>query len=364
MSSSAFTPDWRSNPSETLWDVLEERGWTSRDLANAAQLSEADVDEILSSRKTLARFEATKLAVALNTSVEFWLSRQFDYESNVVDEPLALKDWARQFPIADLKRLRWLNPAIKSGDAGAALLEFFGLDSLRSWEIVYEDMLSAATFRTSQTYISEFPAITAWLRRGLILAQADEVASWDEAKLRMQLPALRALTRLHDPKSFFPKVKSLCASCGISLVIAQTPKGCHASGAAMWIRDRPIILLSFRYLSDDHFWFSLFHEIGHLLLHRDRCVLVESRNLTISKEEAEADEFSADILVPEPWSTRLPTLRFRNTREVLATARDIGVSPGILIGQLQHRGVIGPQRMNSFKRRFHWDELTQLLAEA
>ena len=113
--------------------------------------------------------------------------------------------------------------------------------------------------------------------------------------------------------------------------------------------------MSFRYLTDDHFWFSFFHEIGHLLLHGNNGLILEGLAEVKNDAEDEANEFAARTLIPAEHLETLLGLR-RVSREIMRFAASIGISSGIVVGQLQHRGMIGHGQLNSLKRRFVWDD--------
>jgi Zn-dependent peptidase ImmA (M78 family) len=124
---------------------------------------------------------------------------------------------------------------------------------------------------------------------------------------------------------------------------------------------KALLLLSFRYRSDDHFWFTFFHEAGHLLLHNDSDLFLEEELSTIpeSTKETEANAFAAEILVPATERHEMHRLQ-RDTRQIVGFARRIGVSPGVVVGQMQHAGVLRYEQMNHLKRRFAWDEFSNL----
>jgi Zn-dependent peptidase ImmA (M78 family) len=121
-----------------------------------------------------------------------------------------------------------------------------------------------------------------------------------------------------------------------------------------------MVILSFRYLSDDHFWFTFFHEAGHLLLHPMGETFVDGGAAEHTDKEADADAFSTHTLVPSSAFAELPRLRARSI-DVIRFARSVGVSPGIIVGQMQHHGYIGPQQLNKLKRRYSWDAIQAAL---
>ena len=114
------------------------------------------------------------------------------------------------------------------------------------------------------------------------------------------------------------------------------------------------MLLSFRHLSDDQFWFSVFHEIAHLLLHPPKLFL-DGFEMASSPEESEANRFAAETLVPPEHQTEMMALPL-DGRAVMRFARKIGIAPGIVVGQLQHRDLFRRNQLNNLKRRYTWTE--------
>ena len=114
-------------------------------------------------------------------------------------------------------------------------------------------------------------------------------------------------------------------------------------------------MLSFRYLSDDHFWFTFFHEAAHLILHREKYIFLEGDDRLSSDEEEEANKFAADTLIPPEFQAEMMSLP-AETRAVMRFARKVGVSRGIVVGQLQHRGLLRRNQLNNLKHRYTWSE--------
>ena len=115
-----------------------------------------------------------------------------------------------------------------------------------------------------------------------------------------------------------------------------------------------MILLSFRHLSDDHFWFTFFHEAGHLLLHGDRPLFIDGEDDVSSAEELEANQFAEETLVPPDRRDEMLALPIK-ARAIIRFARAIGVSPGIVVGQLQFHKKIRPNQLNVLRRRYAWE---------
>lgn len=110
--------------------------------------------------------------------------------------------------------------------------------------------------------------------------------------------------------------------------------------------------LSGRHLTDDHLWFTFVHELGHLLAGDETQVCVDPRDHP-DDVEAAANVFASDVLVPHG---SLEGLTARSSyRDVIPAASTIGVSPGIVLGQLQFRGIMPHGRLERARRRFNWD---------
>ena len=176
-------------------------------------------------------------------------------------------------------------------------------------------------------------------------------------KLTEQLDDLKALSKIKSPKIFLPKLIKICAECGVAVVVSKTPSGCPASGVVLQLSENKVLmLLSFRYLSDDQFWFTFFHEVGHLIMHRSQQIFIEEATSQNNEEEKEANIFAGEALIPTPLRFELKTLK-KDKKSIVRFALKAGVSPGIVIGQMQHEKIIPYNYLNGYKRRYNWEEI-------
>lgn len=359
--SAKFNPNWASPPGDTIGDLLKEHGITPAELAHSLGMGDTEVDELIAGRKELHSSVAHKLAAALGGSAEFWLVREQQYRLDLQQrQPVSTvvsagrDDWLAELPIRDMVRFGWIPATGTRMDTERVCLEFFGLPTVDAWRVAYRQVQEAAAFRTSPSFESQPGAVAAWLRQGELVSRDVVCKPWDPKLFSRNLTNIRALTRLKDPQEFVPQLVDACADCGVATVVVRAPTGCRASGATRFLSaDRALLLLSFRYLSDDHFWFTFFHEAAHLLLHGKERLFLEGASTVSSELEHEANRFAADLLIPPENKSELTVLG-SDSRAVLRFARQIGVSPGIVVGQLQHMGIVKRSQLNSLKRRFHW----------
>ena len=169
-------------------------------------------------------------------------------------------------------------------------------------------------------------------------------------EFRATLGSIRELTT-KEPHAFEPHVRELCAETGVVLVLVPEITGARASGAARWLTPtRGMIQLSLRYRWEDHFWFSFFHEAGHLLLHGKRNVFIDQPNGSTDEFEVEANKFAQDLLIPPSHDSLLPNLKTAD--EIRTFANLIGIAPGIVVGRLQRESLLSYNQFNNLRRRF------------
>jgi HTH-type transcriptional regulator/antitoxin HigA len=292
-------------------------------------------------------------------TVTFWINRENQYRAAVGRlrdqlDPEIAEQFLRELPLNDMIQMGWIQTVQELKGKAAACLQFFGVADVDSFRESYADVLETA-FRTSPTFKNDPAAVAAWLRQGELEAAKLDCAEWHPNKVRGILDGIRELTRERDPRVFLPELQRRCTACGVAVLVIKAPKGCRASGAVRTLpRNRRMILLSARYLTDDHFWFTFFHETGHLLLHECEALLLEGMGTISEKEENEANEFSSNILIPSDRRQEMLNLRF-DAKEIMRFAKDIGVSRGVVVGQLQHAGKIKHGHFRNLKFSFQWD---------
>ena len=351
-SDESFRPDWTSAPSDTIREVLADRGITPVELA--AELGETMdvVTALLDGRSAITLGTARSLSAFLGGSVQFWMTRDLQYRNDVVKLTKANRDWLAQLPVGDMIKFGWLGRIPHPSEELEACLEFFSVSSVAEWHDAYDTLAQDIAFRTSRSFDSRPGAVAAWLRQGERESILNECSSWNRDKFAASLQEIRTLTRIKDPVIFVPKLQRVCAASGVAVAVVRAPAGCRASGATRFLpAGKALVLLSFRYLTDDQFWFTFFHEAGHLLLHEDEYLFLEDPEGELIVREAEANQFAARALVPDEQAL----LNLRPTvREVIRFSVRRGISSGIVVGQLQHHGRIGRNQLNRLKRRYRW----------
>ena len=344
-SPTSFSPNWVSVPGDTISRLLSAKNLSVDKFANMIGTDQQHVKKLLDGKIAIDDDLAGKLCIYLGSSKQFWLNRENYYQTRLKELE---RDWVEQLPIKDMLRLGWLN---QTENLLRACLDFFNVSSYQEWKQNYSNAHNLAAFRKSSKLTSNQYSISAWLRQGEIQSTLINCGDWNPELLREKLGSIRSLVKLKKPQEFVPVLKEICAKCGVALVILRTPTGCPASGATKFLSDKKaMILLSFRFLSDDQFWFTFFHETGHLLLHRDKTLFIEENEST-GKEEEEANNFSQQILIPLEFQHRLKTMPANQT-EIKRLSKDADIPLGIIVGQLQYLQRLNRSFLNGFKRKY------------
>jgi HTH-type transcriptional regulator/antitoxin HigA len=286
-----------------------------------------------------------------------WTRLEADYRHNKA----RLEDQARlkhelplvaRYPYPALAAHGWVRKTRDALEQLEELLRFFGVASLKQ-----VPSIQAAAFRRSRNIHASPEALASWLRQGERQGQALAVAKFSASKMRAALPELRSLTQL-PPQEFDPRLRQLLSDAGVALVLLPHLPGTGAQGATCWLTpDKALVQMSIRYRWADVFWFSLFHEIGHLLLHNRNVVFIEDNGDEKPAPEQEADRFAADELIPPAsFQAFIKRTDGRTQAAVVAFAQEIGVDPSIVVGRLHHEGHLPHSHLNNLRSRFAWAE--------
>ena len=359
-----FSPDWVSPPGDTIVDFMEERDWSQIDLARRLGFSAKHLNQLIKGKASLTDDTALRLERVLGTNANFWLNREAKYRErlarlNVQKRCQSWVGWLDKLPLADLKKAgvipdQRITNKVKP-DLVEHLLCFFGVASPDEWQMHYGGMV--ASFRRTRESQSDIGAITSWLRMGEKEAEKQETSKYNKIRFERALKQIRELTVL-PPEKFEPQLRKFCAAAGVKLVFVAAISRAHVSGVARWLNAHsPLIQLSLYGKSNDKFWFTFFHEAAHILLHAGQkadIFLDDHGNvLQGSQQEEEANRWARDMLIPPAYNHELHNLSSGSHDEICEFATQLNIHPGIVVGRLQHEGLIEyATALNKLKVRF------------
>ena len=350
-----FKPDYAVHPGMYLDDVLESRGISKSDFAERCELSPKTVSQIINGHSTFSSDVALQFETVLGISAGVWMNLIASYQLHQAreEEEFRLRSWgtwADQFPLADMRKYGIIGRKDSRYEWVRRILSFFGVSSPEAWEQVYGK--PAAAYRKSLSLEASRFALATWLRLAEDRAARVATAAYDSGRLRTAVDEVRALTR-ENPLVFVPRVRELCAEAGVALVFVPDVKGARVSGATKWLSpDKAMVAQSLRHKSDDHFWFTLFHELGHVLLHGKKDVFVDEFDGAESEKERQADRFAREHLVPKRSYAQFLSRGSLYPEDIAEFADELEIAPGIVVGMLQHDKRLPYNWANGLKRRF------------
>lgn len=331
-----YIPPIAVHPGKTLLETIEALNMCQNDLAERSGLHSKTVNEIIQCKAPITPDTAVKLSAVFGTSVSFWNILQRTYEDALANQKqVAILEkeapLLKEFPCYhELERWGYITTAKTRQMKVFRLLNFFAVSSL---EIV-RDVKAIAFRKSSHAQFNPY-CLAAWLRCGEIDAKKSILKPFNEVKLKSYLPEFRKLTK-ERPEVFAKELTNKCAECGIAVVFVPHFKGTSANGATTWLTpEHALIQLSVRYKWEDVFWFTFFHEIGHILLHGKKDQFVEIGS-SVEPKEREADMFAQKMLIPENEYQRFLQRKVYSSSEIQAFATRVGVSTAIIAGRLSH----------------------------
>jgi HTH-type transcriptional regulator / antitoxin HigA len=353
---SAREPDYAVAPGETLRDRLDELGMTQAELALRTGLSPKHINQVLQAVVPLSADVAQRLEYATGVPARLWNRLEADYRSTLVrlEQRADLEGavgWLAELPVRQLIAVGVIPPEPSDKVSRVQqLLAFFGVASPEAWRQLWQR--PAAVFRQSRAYPVVPGALTAWLRLGELAAQNLAAGDFDAEQARELLPRLRDLTA-QPLRQAVPVARELLASLGVVVVFVPEITGARAYGVTRWLSpQRALIQLSLRGKTDDTLWETLFHELGHVLLHGKREVFVElddepspsddggTGHETPSSgrdaQEREAWRFATRVLFGETGLARLDEIRTLD--DAIDLADELGIAPSIVVARLQAAG--------------------------
>lgn len=340
-----FKPDWISPPGNTISDLLEEFSWSQTEFAKRMDYTTKHVCLLLQGEASITEDTALRLEKTIGGSVEFWMTREQHYKQALAEKEEVIKlqtdkSWLKELPIPYLLEHNLIKEKKDKIIQIIECLKFFGVASVAAWRNKYE--IPLVEFRSSQTRAAKSGAVATWLRYCEKVCENSVCQPYNKELFKEQLENAKKLAIETDSKRLIPKLQTMLAKAGVTLIVKPTPPKCPIHGAAKWMsQNRALLMISTRYKTDDQFWFSFFHESAHILFHGKRQLYIdqEFEEMPKDKKEEEANQFAEDKLMPKWAVNKLNSIKHTHDA-VNKFSKEIGIAPGIVIGRMQKEGLL------------------------
>lgn len=335
-------------PGATIREQLEDRGMTQKEFALRMDMSEKHISKLINGEVRLTPDVALRLEYVLGIPAQFWNNLEAIYQekcARIIDENEMDVDieLAKQFPYNEMADFGWVIPTRIAAEKVAYLRKYFEVAKLCALDKL---AIPGIAYRRTEVNSKSDYALTAWAQQARIEARERSVAAINIAKLEEILPVIRSMT-IENPEVFCPKLVAMLAECGIALVFLPHMRGSFLHGASFLDGKKIVMGLTVRGRDADRFWFSLFHEIAHII--RGHIGMPEG---TTENDENDANAFAAEILIPSKEFNLFVKQNLFSENAIRTFAGQIGVHPGIVVGRLQKENLIGFNQMHGLKQQY------------
>lgn len=349
--------DLLSPPGDDILEHIDYIKMSQAELADRLGKTPSKVNDLISGKEPITYTTALQLEKVLGIEAPYWLNREMQYREKLArleqEEALAYaEEWVRQQPFKELRKCGY----IKSNKPGPAMveeaLEFYGVVNPDRWQTRYVDDFASARYRKSSAHQTTLASMAAWLRMGELEMQKVQLPEYNKDSFKKVLQEVKSLVQ-HHPDDFAEQLQQKCAEAGVAVIYSMCLPKAPVSGATRWFRSNPLIQLTDRHKTNDHFWFTFFHEAGHVLLHGRKEVFLEEYAGCVPNKikEEEANQFAMKWLLPEKALEDLP-IDFGD-QDIVELADQYKTHPAIVVGRLQRMGILKYNQMNMHKAPVH-----------
>lgn len=336
-------------PGATIKEQLIDRGMSQKEFASRMDMSEKHISRLINGEVQLTTDVAVRLEMVLGVPAQFWSNLESIYrekliKANAENEMEADIEFAKKLPYNEMAKNGWVPTTQKSSEKAINLRKFFEvaqLDLLQQGSLIPK----VACRRLSITEKGDYVLI-ACAQKSKLDARLIETKPIDLKSLGEVIQQIRAMT-ITDPNDFCPKLSTLLADCGVAIIYLPHICGSFLHGVTFMDGDKIVVGLTVRGKDADKFWFSLFHELAHILRGH-----IGRTNGTTDDDEIEADEFAKQTLIPKAQFDYFVERNDFGQESILRFAKSIDIDTGIVVGRLQKEGYINYSWHNDLKTKY------------
>lgn len=335
-------------PGATIKEQLLDRGLSQKEFAIRMDMSEKHISKLINGDVQLTPDVAVRLEMVLGVPAKFWNKLESTYREKLIkataeNEMDSDKELAKKMPYSEMANYGWVPKTRIITEKVTNLRKFFEVVSL---DIIKDMHLSRiACRRLAETPKSDL-ALLAWAQKAKLDARTIDTSLIDLKSLKKKLPEIRSMTTMSFT-DFYPKLTKILANCGIALVFLPHIGGSFLHGATFYDGNKIVVGLTVRGKDSDKFWFSLFHELGHILLGH-----INYPNGTNEEDECAANNFAKETLISTDAFNIFTSKNNFSKDSICSFANEQNILCGIVVGRLQKEGFIDFNIHNDLKTKY------------
>ena len=344
------------HPGQYVEELIEDYNVTQKEFADRLGVSAKTVSKLVNAEESISKETAHKLAKLSGVSMQTWLNLQNAYDVKVAEivEQKELEEGSEK-EICEMIDFKYFKAKGYVPDKRYTLKEkivelrkILGVASLEK----FSSFNNQVSYRNTREFTTK-----SIVNSNIMLELASKKArnktttKLNRRKLEKSLPTLRELTR-QDSKDFAQELTDILLECGVVLVGLPALANANLNGATKKFGNGSVLLLlTDRNKASDIFWFSLFHEIGHIL--QNDFWSDDGDSDSYRRSEELADQFAKDLLIDPNDYQRFVAEACFDKQAIKNFSDEIGIHPSIVLGRLQNDQYLGYDQFRDLKVNYY-----------
>jgi HTH-type transcriptional regulator/antitoxin HigA len=342
-------------PGEYIKEIMETLNWTQEDLASVIGISLKHLNSIVQNKQPITFEVAKLLSKAFGHSTQFWINLDTDYKLKLSklskeESDVEIRTILYKFmPISEMMKRGWINKTKEATSLLDSIKEFWKNDNIN--EMFFQSLYNSFALRKSDAYNSfNLYYVISWLQMAKNMSEKVKVQKFNKDRLDKLAKKLNSFTVADNGIEEF--LKNL-EQVGVKFIFLKHLPKTYLDGASFIDNGNPVIVYTGRYNRIDHFWFTIAHEIGHILKHLNDDVkeIIEDEKLKDkrSKIEQEADDFASIVLKhKEIFDFFSDDLNYITKAQIFDCSKTLQIHQGIIIGTLAFKKTISYVHLHKF----------------
>ncbi|MCG8570541.1 MAG: HigA family addiction module antitoxin [Spirochaetes bacterium] len=350
-------PFYNIGPGQIIKREMEELNWNQEDLAEILGMSAKSISQIINNKQAITVDTAKLLGKAFNTSPEFWLNLEQKYRLRLKSEGKKESDTEtkaqirKHLPILQMRKKGWITCDKTAKSQVKAYCKFWGIDEL-DFSMYNPDLIPFCARKGNNDSDYTLYYSQTWLRKAHLESKKLTSQPYNKTQLKLLINRVKEYTvKENGIKNFLMELKK----CGIKFLVLSHLEKTYLDGASFINLNNPVIVYTGRHNRIDNFWWTITHEIAHVLLHlhSDKDCFIDNLDSIddSNKKEIEADQFVRKILnVDKIIDDTNPYKNYFSEQRLLAISDKYGIHPSVLVGILQFNKLVSYRSLNQYKK--------------
>ena len=340
-------------PGEFIKEELEVRNWRQEDLAKILGMSLKSINKLIKNKQSITIETAKLLNKTFGQSPQYWINLDTNYRLRLQKDSKKVKDAEikaeiyKHMPLSEMFTKGWLRKSSSIKDLKSQIIRFWNIQNL---DFSFLENKPLPNLRKSEAFY-QFNSNYAfsWFQMAKKCASIYKAHPYNNLKLDL------LVKNFHQYSNADNGVESLINvlnKAGVKFFVLSHLQKTYIDGASFFDGNNPVIVYTKRYDRADNFWFTVAHEIAHILLHLKNKgdYFIDNLEELNTRSEKEANKFACNILKANEILEYFKYLkRYISQARIEDCAIELDVNPAIVVGVLQHNGLLSRRNLNKFK---------------